>query len=1294
MIKYLFVFPLLLVLSNQLVSQKTQNIKLNWETISDNNNLVLIFKESSIKSPIQLPVYYHFVSIANNEKIAASIVVTSERILTSKELSATNILRQNFEKDKINLKVNYTLERKKNKKGVIHFNPIYKKGGQLYLIESFDISYSVTDNNDNNYSRSGSSFKSLSVLASGDIFKLGIIKDGVYKITYTFLEEKGIITGSTNSNQLNIYGNHNGMLPENNSDFRYDDLEKNSIYIEDGSDGVFEQGDYILFYAQSPNKWKYNTASGLFYYEKNLYTDTSFYFLKTNDNSGAKRIQDNVSSTASVTSTMTSFNDYLAREDELYNIMEENNRGGSGKQWYGNLFDVQLTYNYNFAFPNLDQTSSVNVKTALLGYSPGTSPSYFSINIGGMASDNLSIPGIPFGSHTSLGIEQQSNLNFTSNTNNIPVSITYTKASNGNSQGWLDYIEVNAKRNISMYGNQMDFRDVSTVGSGNITQFNLSSATSVYKIWEITDPINVNNSVFNDNSTTKNFIFESDSLRDFISFTNSNYLTPFYKGKIANQNLHGQPVTDMIIVYHPNFKEEVTDLENFHVSRGLTVVKATVQEIYNEFSSGSQDVSAIKTYAKMLYEKGGVTPPKYLLLFGDGSFDYKKRTNPDLNFVPVWESVASLNDLGSYTSDDFFAILDDGEGMGNYDAMDIAVGRLPATSKGTARILVDKIKNYQKQGVSLTQNEIESCNEASSGNSFGDWRNILAFVTDDVDDSWEISFLNHAEKTLDSIAKNYPIFNVDKLYMDAFKQESTPGGERYFEGAEAIRRRVENGALIVTYEGHGGEVGWAHERILDLATINNWTNYNRLPVFLTATCEFTKYDDPSRVSAGEQTILNPQGGCIALFTTTRAVFQSANERLIEAFFKEAFIKEVDGTPRTLGEIYLETKNHPLVIGNSNSRKFGLIGDPALDLAFPKHQVITKTINNVLATGATDTLKALSKVTITGFVADQSGNILPNYNGYVFPTVYDKEKTFSTLGNLSTAYIKNFQIQNSILYKGKATVTNGTFSFTFIVPKDINYQYGYGKISYYAFDGNEDAAGYFSEAIVGGTNNKAGLDEIGPDISVYLNNKNFVSGGITDENPSLYAEIFDSNGINTTGNGIGHDISAVIDENTNKAIVLNSYYESDADTYQSGKITYPFSTLSEGNHTLTLKAWDVYNNSSSSTIDFVVVKNEKLAIEHVLNYPNPFTTRTQFFFEHNQTCESLEVQIQVFTVSGKLVKTLNKIVTTHGYRVDPIEWDGKDDFGDNIGRGTYVYRVKVIDDEGNKVEKFEKLVILK
>jgi hypothetical protein len=1292
MVKTLFSLVLILLVSHVSYSQ-SKLINLNWKLIEEGDNSVLVLEESSVKSPNLLPEYAYFVSLQTNEEIVANIVVDNERVLSSSELKAYNVINSAIEKERVKLNVVYTKERKQNKKGIINFSPIYKKNNQLYLIESFIISYSIKQNSKNSVSRGGSAFKASSVLALGDFFKLGVINNGVYKVTYSYLKDNGVLSSSIQSNLLNIYGNHTGMLPENNSDFRYDDLEKNAIYIDDGNDGMFDVGDYILFYAQSPDKWKLNSGTGLFYFENNLYTDTAFYFIKTNDNTGPKRIQDLASSTSFVTNTITSFNHYEGREDELYNMMEEGNRGGSGKSWYGNVFDIKLIYSYNFSFPNIDLLSPVNVKSNLLGNSPGNDPCYFTINIGGLASDNFSIPGIPFGSYVNLGLERLSDLTFTPTSNNIPVSISFTKAPNGNSKGWLDYIEVNAKRNLIMYGNQMSFRDLASVGLGNISQFDITSANSIYKIWEITYPLDVSNVIFDDNGTMKNFVFESDSLREFIAFTNSNFLTPFYKGKVRNQNLHGQVPPDMVIVYHPLFEDEVSDLENFHISNGLTVVTATIQQIYNEFSSGSQDVSAIKTYVKMLYEKGGATPPKYLLLFGDGSFDYKNRTSPDYNFVPVWESAASLNALSSFTSDDFFAILDDGEGMGNYDAMDISVGRLPATSKSSARILVDKIKNYQKQGASSIQ-QIGDCNNNASTSSFGDWRNSLAFVTDDVDASWEMSFFNHTERMMDTIKKNYPIFNVDKLHMDSYKQESTPGGERYFEGADAIKRRVENGTLIITYEGHGGEIGWAHERILDLSTINNWTNYNKLSVFLTATCEFTKFDDPSRVSAGEQTILNPNGGCIALFTTTRAVFQSANERLIEAFFKEAFIKKTDGTPRTLGEIYLATKNHSLVIGNSNARKFCLIGDPALNLAFPKHQVVTEAINGTPIITSIDTLNALSKVTISGYLANQAGGKINTYNGYVFPTVYDKEKSYSTLGNYSAAYIKDFTVQNSILYKGKATITNGDFSFSFIVPKDINYQFGYGKVSYYAYDGNEDAGGYFSQVVIGGTNNLAIADEIGPEMELYLNNKSFVSGGITDENPSLYAEIFDSNGINTTGNGIGHDISAVIDENTDKAIVLNSYYESDADTYQSGKITYPFSTLPEGNHTLTLKAWDVYNNSSSKTIDFVVVENEKLAIEHVLNYPNPFTTRTQFFFEHNQACESLEVQVQVFTVSGKLVKTLNRIVKTQGFRVEPIEWDGRDDFGDNIGRGTYVYRVKVIDTDGNKVEKFEKLVILK
>lgn len=1260
--------------------------KLKWFVSEDPK--IFTFQKASNINIFKSPTYAELRDINDAKEITATINIFKERKLTDMEANAVNISGVNFNSE-IDLKIEYP-EEQKNKKAVIYFTPIYDKGGQLFAIEEFELSYSEQNSRTVTANRS-SRFASNSVLSSGNFYKLGVSNTGIHRITYDQLLAQNIISGPITSNNINIYGNHNGMLPEHNSNFRYDDLQKNAIYIDDGADGSFDQDDFILFYAESPHKWKLNTSTNLFYYDQHLYTNQSYYFIIVNDVSGPKRISDEASNVTPPTHTINTFNDFAGRELEKYNLMEENKRGGSGKVWVGELFDVQLTYNFNFSFPNIDPTSNINVRTNVLANTPGTNSSTFSINAGS-ASDNLVIPGIPYSQHPNLANVQLSSLNFTSTSSNIPVSITFTKAVSGNSQGWLDYIEVNARRQLSFYGNQLLFRDLNSVGNGNLAQFDLTNASAVYQIWDVTNPINVMNLSTNLVGSTHSFVFEADSLRTFIAFSNSGYHTPTFEGSIPNQNLHGQNPADMIIVYHPSFINQVNKLEAFHNSKGLTVAKATVQEIYNEFSSGMQDVTAIKTYAKMLYDKGGATVPKYLLLFGDGSFDYLGRVTPNHNYVPVWESSAYLNDLTSYTSDDFFGILDDSEGMGDYDLMDVSVGRLTVKTASEAETIVDKIINYQKEGVSLEQ--VSNCNSTTSGNSYGDWRNIITFVTDDVDAAWEMSFFNHTEKVMDSIKKNYPVFNIEKIHMDAYKQQSTPGGERYFVGAEDIKRRVENGSLIVAYEGHGGEVGWAHERILDLATINGWTNYNRLPVFLTATCEFTKFDDPARVSAGEQLFLNPNGGAIALFTTTRAVFQSANEKLIEGFFEEAFEKKTDGSPRTLGDIYILTKNHSGVIGNNNARKFGLIGDPALDLAFPKHQVITETINGDPITAVTDTLKALSKITVTGRVADATGTTLTNYNGFVFPTVYDKSKTFSTLGNYSPAYIANFDLQNNILYKGKATISNGLFSYTFVVPKDINYVFGNGKLSYYAFDGNEDATGYDEAIIIGGTNISAGLDSEGPKIDLFLNDKNFVSGGITDEDPILYAEIFDSNGINTTGNGIGHDITAVIDENTNQAIVLNNDYESDADTYQSGSISYQLSTLAEGNHTLTLKAWDVYNNSSSTTIDFVVVKNEQLAIDHVLNYPNPFTTRTQFFFEHNQNCEYLDAQVQIYTVSGKLVKTINERVLTEGYRVNPIEWNGKDDFGDAIGKGTYVYRVKVTDNEGNKVEKFEKLVILK
>ncbi len=1239
-----------------------------------------------------LPIFTEKIKINNSQEISVSSKIISKEEIPSSELTYLPQELKSKINSNFNVSVNYGIQQKK-KYAIVSFYPIVYVSGKYYKITKFERTISNKNSIDlTRSSRSSSrSFKNSSVLASGDFYKVSLNKNGVYKITHKFLKDNGVLTGSISSSLINVYGNHNGMLPETNGVSRIDDLEKNAIEMNDGADGSFDDGDYFIFYGQGPNKWKLNTATSLFEYEKHLYSDDSYYFINVNDNTGAKRIPLLSAVSAPHSTTVSSFNDFGAKEDDRANLLKNAGKGGSGKLWIGDVFDVNLAYNYGFSFSNIDVSSPVYVNSRVLALSNGSGNfARFVMSVGSLGSTTVSIQGINPSTHSSVAAFGLGNFNFTPNTSNFNVNLSFVKPAGVKSVGYLDYVEVNCRRNLTMSGNQLEFRDINSINPGGIASYTVQQANDITMIWDVTDPMSIKSIPFQRTTSQLSFKQSVDSLKTYVAIKATGFLEPQFVSKVENQNLHGTAVPDMLIVYHPLFKNQVEQLVNFHKGNGLQVVMTSVGEIYNEFSGGMQDVSAIKTYAKMFYDRSTGNKFKYLLLFGDGSYDYKARVIPNHNFVPVWESENSESDVSSYTSDDFYATLDDGEALGRFDLMDVAVGRLTVVNPGQAQNVVNKIINYQKTGA---ESNLSSCNKVGSGSAFGDWRNELTFVTDDIDETWETGFVLDTEVIIDTLKKNYPSFNLNKIYMDAFNQTSLSGGSRYPEGEEKLRKSVQEGALITAYMGHGGEIGWGSERFLDIPTINGWTNSERLGVFLTATCEFTKYDDPSRTSAGELCILNPNGGAVALFTTTRAVFAISNTILVKTFFQEIFKKKSDGSPLTMGEIYMNTKNR--VGGDQEYRKFGLIGDPALQLAFPKNKVITTEVNNVpISSPNLDTLKALSKISIKGYIADNNGVKLSTYNGVVFPTVYDKPIQLSTLGNRAPTDILNFESQINVLYKGKATVKNGEFEFTFIVPKDINYQFGKGKISYYCFDGNEDGSGYFLDATIGGTDLSATKDNVGPILGLYMNDKNFVSGGITDESPTIYAEIFDSNGINTTGNGIGHDITAIIDEKSSNPIILNNYYESDLDSYQSGKVNYPLDNIAEGNHTLSLKTWDTQNNSTEKEIDFVVVKEAELAIAHVLNYPNPFTTRTQFFFEHNQHCEFLEVQIQVFTVAGKLVKTINQLVKTEGFRVEGIEWNGRDDFGDRIGRGTYVYKVKVVDSEGNKVEKYEKLVLLK
>lgn len=1131
------------------------------------------------------------------------------------------------------------------------------------------------------------SFSNASELASGNWFKVAVSQDGIHRITYEQLQQMGMNVGSVDPRRLTVFGNGGGMLPQPNAAFRHDDLVQNPIVVVGEEDGSFDAGDYLLFYAKGPHSWTYDpSACGGFVHNYNIYDERAYYFV-TADRGPAPRVSTQASASGAATHVITSFVDHQFHEQDLSNLIS------SGRLWMGELFDIQSTHTVDFGLSNVRGGSMAHVSARVYAKSL-TSPTSFSMKVNGNTVESVSIPNVSGGYDRNAAQG-----NFCSavqlSSGNTNISLTYTKGGNPNAQGWLDYIRVICLRDLSMTGAQMAFRDTAALGAGNIAEFRIGNASSAVRIWETTDPTNVRQMALALTGNTASFKVNTDSLRQFIAFNGSSYLPVDAIGRVDNQNLHGLAQADMIIVSHPNFISEANRLAEFHrnnPNNSLSVHVLTPEQVYNEFSCGAQDVTAIRDLMRMFYERstGWQDMPRYLLLFGDASYDYKDRISGNTNFVPSYQSEESLQPTRSFVSDDYFGLLDPHEGRWNpsdNDALDIGIGRFPVDFPEEAANIVDKIIRYDDLNISASQDDKMCCGGAGSGIS-PDWRNRITFVADDEDGNIH---LNQADQLAVLVDSTYRDFNINKIYFDAYVQQSTPGGQRYPDVTRDINNDINRGVLIMNYTGHGGEVGWAHERVLGLADIAGWTNTDNLVAFVTATCEFARHDDPERVSAGEQSLLKADGGAIALFTTTRLVFSAPNFALNRNFYFKLLEDQPWGEP-TMGDVIRMTK---VASGAGvNNRNFVLLGDPAQRLSYPLEQAMTATINGASVQNYVDTLKALQLVTVTGSMQTRNGQPLTDFNGIIYPTVFDKASVVSTLANDPSSSVKAFKLRNNILYKGKASVTNGEFRFQFVVPKDIAYNFGLGRISYYAEGMGINASGHFEDFVIGGSHAGAEDDTDGPSLRLFMNEESFVFGGTTDENPIMIALLTDSNGINTVGSGIGHDITVIHNGNSSGTIVLNDFYEADLDSYQSGRVTYPFRGLPEGSHNLRFKAWDAHNNSAEAYTEFVVAESAELALQHVLNYPNPFTTRTQFMFEHNQACNSLDVMVQVFTVSGKIVKTIHQTVLTDGFRSDPIEWDGLDDYGQKIGRGVYIYNLKVTTPDGMRAEKIEKLVVLR
>lgn len=1134
-----------------------------------------------------------------------------------------------------------------------------------------------------------------SVLSEGTWYKIAIGKDGIYKIDKTVLSQLGVNTSSLNPQQINIYGNGGSLLPERNDVFRYDDLQKCAIvYSGNSTSAVFSDSDYFLFYGKGPDTWQLKDDSNLgrakWNHTKHYYSDSAYYFIRVDDIMPS-RIQLTSPPAEDVTHTVDKFQDFQYVENDIYNLVE------SGRKFYGDLFDMNTSAQYNFNFPNISTSDPASFEAVAAIRSVGGQSS-FTFSTNGQVNQTNGV-STSTGSTAWVAEEVLSKINFTPSESPVRINVNFNKYSNtADVKGYIDYLRVNVTRQLILFGNQMKFRDTTNVGFGNIAQFELSGASTNTRIWDITDITSPREMQSIVNGSTVSWKISTETLKEFIAFNNSGYLIPTVMGSVKNQNLHAAEDIDLIIISAPKNIVAAEQLAEIHREEGLSVLVTSTIDVFNEFSSGNPDVIAPRMLMKMLYDRanGNVAKmPQNLLLFGDGDYLRNKGLSAFTgNNVIIFETNESLKPLFSSVSDDYFVFLSDTDDGATTNSLDAGVGRICASSTSEALTYVNKVKVYLSKNTAVSSSTCSVCDDNELQTPYGNWRNNLIFVSDDQDGSGapnEQVHLRDSDEFADTLQSRYPEYNTIKIYMDAYKQESTPGGERYPEVEEIIRNRVQSGALLVTYIGHGGERGWAHERVLDLNTIENWTNLYRMPVFLTATCELARYDNPGFKSAGERLILNPNGGAIAMLTTTRVVTTGGNYQIDKSFFNVAMENKTIQN-LTLGKINMLTKNG--VSGSNTSRtNFSLLGDPALKMAYPRYKVVNTHINGEEINLFSDTLKALQEVEMRGNVVGEDGTILSGFNGFVYPTVFDKETKVLTQNN-DGGVVQEFKTYNKVIFKGRATVTNGQFSFRFVIPYDINYSVGKGRVSYYSLAGNEDGNGYDHSFNIGSILSGVELNNQGPEIRLFLNDSTFVSGGVTDTKPYLLAKLVDENGINTVGNSVGHDVTLIIDNNVQNPIVLNEYYESDLDTYKSGKVKYQLTNLEPGNHTLTLKAWDVHNNSSIATLDFIVSDDADLVLKQVLNYPNPFTTNTSFMFEHNQSCETLDVRIQIFTISGKLVKTITQTAKQSGFRSEPIAWNGLDDFGDRMGKGVYVYKVEIRNNSGQKAEQFEKLVILK
>ncbi|MCC8145568.1 MAG: type IX secretion system sortase PorU [Bacteroidales bacterium] len=1136
-----------------------------------------------------------------------------------------------------------------------------------YIIMSLVMLLCITITQSVNAQSSKSRYASQSVLHKGKWVKIRVKDNGIYKLSYDDIKKMGFEDPS----KVKIYGYGGWKLEELFTKPYIDDLPE--VPVWKSSQSGFKSGDYLLFYARGVIKWNYQTVSNknIFAHENNPYDTYGYYFLGESNN-GAK-VMEEEPMYSGTTEEVTVFDDYLVHERDSIALLN------SGRELFGESFTSNRSRNFDFNIPGI--TADPGFAYLSFAGAPGKKETA-SLSIDGnkIVTADISKPDSYY-KKAHLG-EAIGNWNGTKK-ENFRINISYTATSG---VAYLNFIALNFKRKLQFYNQPYTFFRHTSSRTSSL-RYVIGNASANCMIWDVSDPLNVKQMKTTLQGSQMIFAAASGkgSITEYVMVDPSkSFQVPVFVETVENRDLHGSAQVDMVIIAPKAYFTYAEQLAAKHREKQkLEVLVVEPSWIFNEFSSGTRDATAYRRFMKMFYDRArleGKTPaPKYLLLYGDGFFDNRhltaegKNRNSD-NYLLTYQFKNSLDERVSYGTDDYFGFLDDNEGGSlGVDKLDLGIGRLPVSSEVQAKNAMEKIINYMDNG------------------NYGKWRNSVIFTADDTGDD---SFCLHAGQANDLakyVESNRPEYIISKSYMDAFQRVDLNGKTTYPDAKNKLFNTLKEGCLLFNYTGHGSPTGLSGEDMMNVTDIRQM-GFENLPLWITATCDFGWFDGTA-TSAGEEVFLNKKSGGIALYTTTRVVYASNNFTLNTEIIKSLFPSRGNKYP-TLGDAFKEAKSK---IDDLNKLNFILLGDPALVLNYPQEQkVVLESISvNGEQVDMTQKLnfRALDEVLLQGSVVDSNGKPMNDFNGNLYVTAFDGKQTIKVLEEPENedSRIWSFEDYQNKIYVGNNEVKEGGFAFSFKVPLDISYNSSNkGKMNFYAWDAQTgtDAIGTFLDYTLSGSNGGSGQGE-GPEIrEIYLNSKEFQNGGTVHETPYFYAEVYDEDGINMAGTGVGHDITISIDQNPAWTYNLNSYYQSINSS--QGSVGFAIPELPAGEHQLVFRIWDILNNSSTDTLAFKVVMGSKPAIYDIRALPNPASLSAEFVIEHDRPETSLEVEVRVFDLTGRTVWTHQAT----GPSADRIDWDLVNNLGQRVQAGVYLYQAVISANGGKEATKSKKIIVLK